>query len=189
MVHQSFEELYLVDKSSLQGVFFKKSVLKIFSKFTGEHPCRSEISIELFCNIKITLLPGCSPVSLLHFCKYKKQKIVCLIFYFNTICKRYTVTKQITYFFYKQLGSGLSPQSCLFFQVAWGLKLLNGCLLVWPSNLCLQEYSNFEDSRPMFKISDFNFLPKMLLRQLNFGAFIGLTAILCLLQRKNSAFL
>ena len=121
--------------------------------------------------------------------KYKKQKIVCLIFYFNTICKRYTVTKQITYFFYKQLGSGLNPQSCLFFQVAWGLKLLNGCLLVWPSNLCLQEYSNFEDSRPIFKISDFNFLPKMLLRQLNFGAFIGLTAISCLLQRKNSAFL
>ena len=33
-------------------------------------------------------------------------------------------------FFYKQLGSGLSPQSCSYFQVFWGSKLLNGCLVV-----------------------------------------------------------
>ena len=40
--------------------------------------------------------------------------------------------------FYKQPESGLSPQSCSYFQGFWGLKLLNGCLVVWPSNLCLQ---------------------------------------------------
>ena len=33
-------------------------------------------------------------------------------------------------FFYKQLGSGLSPQSCLYFQDFWGSKRLNGCLVV-----------------------------------------------------------
>ena len=44
-----------------------KSVLKICSKFTGEHPCRSAISIKLLCNfIEIALRHGCSPVNLLH---------------------------------------------------------------------------------------------------------------------------
>ena len=37
------------------------------SKFTGEHPCRSVISIKLQSNfIEITLRHGCSPVNLLH---------------------------------------------------------------------------------------------------------------------------
>ena len=38
-------------------VFLRKSVLKICSKFTGQHPCRSVISIKLLCT---------SPVNLLH---------------------------------------------------------------------------------------------------------------------------
>ena len=29
-----------------------------------------------------------------------------------------------------QLGSGLSPQNCLYFQGFWGSKLFNGCLVV-----------------------------------------------------------
>ena len=41
--------------------------------------------------------------------------------------------------FYKQLGSGLSPQSCLYFQGLPGSKLINGCVVVWTSNLCLRE--------------------------------------------------
>ena len=41
--------------------------------------------------------------------------------------------------FYKQLGSGPSPQSCLYFQGVHGSKLLNVCLEVWPSNLFLRE--------------------------------------------------
>ena len=48
-------------------MFLRKGVLKICSKVTGEHPCRSAISIKLLCNfIKIALRHGCSPVNLLH---------------------------------------------------------------------------------------------------------------------------
>ena len=44
-------------------MFWEKSVLKILSKFTGEHPCRRVISIKLLCNfIEITLYHGCSSV-------------------------------------------------------------------------------------------------------------------------------
>ena len=45
----------------------RKSVLKISSKFTGAHSCRSAISIKLQSNfIEITLRNGCTPVNLLH---------------------------------------------------------------------------------------------------------------------------
>ena len=38
-----------------------KGDLKIYSKFTGEHPCRSVILIKLLCNfIEIILRHGCS---------------------------------------------------------------------------------------------------------------------------------
>ena len=54
-------------KSSHSEVFLEKGVLKICSKFTGEHPYRSAISIKLLCNfIEITLRQGCFPVNLLH---------------------------------------------------------------------------------------------------------------------------
>ena len=53
-------------RSSHPEVFLKKGVLKICNKFTGEHPCRSAISIKLQSNfIEITLRHGCSPVNLL----------------------------------------------------------------------------------------------------------------------------
>ena len=38
--------------------------------------------------------------------------------------------EQYTLIFYKQLGSGLSPESCLYFQGFRGSKLLNGCLVL-----------------------------------------------------------
>ena len=54
-------------KSSLPDVFLRKVALKICSKFPGEHPYRSMISIKLFCNFnEITLWHGCSSVNLLH---------------------------------------------------------------------------------------------------------------------------
>ena len=54
-------------RSSSPKVFLRKGVLKICSEFTGEHPCRSVISIKLLCNfIEIALQHGCSPVNLLH---------------------------------------------------------------------------------------------------------------------------
>ena len=48
-------------------MFLGKGVLEICSKFTGEHPCRSAISIKLQSNyIEIALRHECSPVNLLH---------------------------------------------------------------------------------------------------------------------------
>ena len=54
-------------RSSRSEVFLGKAVLKICSKFTGEHPYRSVISIKLQSNFtEIALRHGCSPVNLLH---------------------------------------------------------------------------------------------------------------------------
>ena len=39
------------NRSSPPEVFLLKGVLKICSKFTGEHPCRKVISIKLLCNL------------------------------------------------------------------------------------------------------------------------------------------
>ena len=51
----------------VQPHLLKKGVLKICSKFTGEHPCGSVISIKLLWNfIEICLRHGFSPVKLLH---------------------------------------------------------------------------------------------------------------------------
>ena len=56
-----------IARNSPSDVFLRKDVLKICSKCTGEHPCRSAISIKSLCNFtQITLLQGCSPVNLLH---------------------------------------------------------------------------------------------------------------------------
>ena len=57
----------LTNRISPPDVFLLKGVLKICSKFTGEHPCRSVFSIKLQSNfIENTLRHGCSPVNLLH---------------------------------------------------------------------------------------------------------------------------
>ena len=54
-------------RKSPPEVFIEKGVLKICSKFSGEHPCRGAISIKLLCNfIEIALRHGCSPANLLH---------------------------------------------------------------------------------------------------------------------------
>ena len=54
-------------RSSHPDVFLRKGVLKICRKFTGEHPCRSAISIKLQSNlVEIVLRHGCFPVNLLH---------------------------------------------------------------------------------------------------------------------------
>ena len=48
-------------------VFLGKGILNICSKFTGDHPCRSVISIKLLCNfIEILLRHGSSLVNLTH---------------------------------------------------------------------------------------------------------------------------
>ena len=54
-------------KSSRPGLFLGKGALKICSKFTGERPYRSVISIKLLCNlIEIEIRHGCSFVNLLY---------------------------------------------------------------------------------------------------------------------------
>ena len=54
-------------RSSHPEVFLGKGALKICSKFTGEHPYRSAISIKLQSNfVEITLRHGYSPVNFLH---------------------------------------------------------------------------------------------------------------------------
>ena len=56
--------MYKTYRNSRPEVFLGKGALKICSKFTGENPCQSVISI---CNfIEIILWHECSPVNLLH---------------------------------------------------------------------------------------------------------------------------
>ena len=53
--------------SQLSSVLLVKGVMKICSKFTGEDPCRSVISLKLLCSfIEIILRHECSPVIMLH---------------------------------------------------------------------------------------------------------------------------
>ena len=83
-----------VYKSSPLGVFLERGIVKISSKFTGEHPCQNVISIKLLYNfIEITLWHGCSSVNLLHIFRklfYKNtsgELLLCIsvshIFFFN----------------------------------------------------------------------------------------------------------
>ena len=56
-----------MDRNSPPQAFLKKGVLKICSKFIGEHACRSVISITLLCNfLEIALGDECSPLHLRH---------------------------------------------------------------------------------------------------------------------------
>ena len=59
--HYFWVSYFQVFRSSIQEVFLSKGVLKICSKFTGEHSCRSVSNF-----IKITLPYSWSPVNLLH---------------------------------------------------------------------------------------------------------------------------
>ena len=63
----TFVDNFSYTKSSPQETLLVKRVLKIYSKFAGEHPYRSVMSIKLQSNfIEITLSHGCSPVNLLY---------------------------------------------------------------------------------------------------------------------------
>ena len=56
----------VIFKKSRPELFLGEGVLKICWKFTGEHPCRSAISIKLVCKFfVIAILHGCSPLNLL----------------------------------------------------------------------------------------------------------------------------
>ena len=58
---------YIKLRSSRPEVFLGEGALKICSKFTGEHPCLSAISIKLQSNFtEIAFRHECSPLNLLH---------------------------------------------------------------------------------------------------------------------------
>ena len=58
---------FAISRSSHPKMFLGRGVLEICGKFTGDHPCRSVISMNLQSNfIEITLRHVRSPVSLLH---------------------------------------------------------------------------------------------------------------------------
>ena len=69
-------------RSSPPKVFLLKDVLKVCSKFIGEHPCRSVISLRLYSFIGIRFRHGCSPLNLLHIFRtplYKNPSEVLLL--------------------------------------------------------------------------------------------------------------
>ena len=79
-------ELFSISISSPPEVLLGKLVLKICSKFTGEHPGQSAISVKLLCNlIQFALLHRCSPVNLLHIFRtsFPKNTSGGLLLYFN----------------------------------------------------------------------------------------------------------
>ena len=66
-MHTTTNIFLWISKCSSLEVFLRKGVLKIWTKFTGEHPCRKVISIKLQRNfIEIALRHRCSSVNLLH---------------------------------------------------------------------------------------------------------------------------
>ena len=95
-------------RSSHPEVLLGKGVLKICSKFTGEHPCQSAIWIKLQNNfIEITPGHGCCPVNLLRnfntpFCKNTSERLF-LNFYaiFSvSICARGTLVSFCCWSYY-----------------------------------------------------------------------------------------
>ena len=97
-----YQKISKICRSSHPQVFLGKGVLKICSKFTGEHPCQSAISIKLLCNfIEITLRHRCSPVNLRHI--------------FRTPFSMNTSGWLLLYMIYHQLRLPLSWLSFLYF--------------------------------------------------------------------------
>ena len=92
-------------RSSPPGVFLGKVVLETRSKFTGEHPCRSVISIKWN---EIALRHGCFPVNLLHIfrnlflrtaldgCFWKRISMWCQ-YIFLFICNKFVFNKIYLY--------------------------------------------------------------------------------------------
>ena len=90
------------------------------------------------------------------------------------------------YFFYKQLGSGLNRQSCLYFQGFRGSKLLNGYLVFDQATCVCEECNNF----PWFELNIYDqWFYSFFNSAFETADIVGLAAILGLLQSKNSTFL
>ena len=90
-------------------VFLGKGFLKICSKFTGEHPCRSGISIKLLCNfIEITLRHGCSLVNFQTTFSYEHALTAASESSFATITRHFDNGIWKTHYSWKLYGHGSS---------------------------------------------------------------------------------
>ena len=114
--------------SSHEEVLLGKGVLKICSKFIGEHPWQRAISINLPCNfIEIALQHGCSPVNLLHILDYLflRTPLYCCFWY--------------TFKTYFKLNSRTSPLKCNIYFWLLYCNLENSllchilCRLLWAT--------------------------------------------------------
>ena len=119
-------------RSNHPEVFLGKWVLKICSKFTGEHPRRSATSIKLLCNfIEITLWHGCSPVNLMHIFRTPFLKNTSgwlpLRIVKKTVLKKNRVIKEIVEYFCSEKivnkGSSILRRQKLVYQHHQNLSL------------------------------------------------------------------
>ena len=127
---KNFSKLQVNTRSSHPEVFCKKMFLKILqisqkNVFTGV-PFLIKLQAG---NLKLSEAATGNVL-------FRSFSYFLLQVFFSQFC--YTLI-----FIYKQLGSGLSPQSWLYFQGFMGSKLLNVCSAVWPNNLCLRGIQNF----------------------------------------------
>ena len=108
-------------RSNLPEVFLEKGVLKTCSKYTGEQPCWSVISIKLQSNfIEIILRHGCSPVNLLYIFRTPFTKNVSgrllLHFVFQFLdLNSYSQPQNYCLFFTCQIFLGKNSQRNYFF--------------------------------------------------------------------------
>ena len=117
-------------RSSRQKVFSVKGVLKICSKFTGEHPCRSVISIKLLSNfIEITLQYGRSPLNLLHIFRtpFSKNTSRGLCFWHDRWTLYSYGVPHLSCLFYVMECQGISFLSLLFYYVYFVEKFTQSC--------------------------------------------------------------
>ena len=86
---------FLTHYRSSPPYVFLGGVLKICSSLTGEHPCRSVISIKLQSNlIEITLRHECYPLNLLHISRTTFSKNTSGELFLTLFCVYYTANQR-----------------------------------------------------------------------------------------------
>ena len=121
-----FENLRNISfRRSPPKVFLGKGFLKICSKFTGEHPCQSVVSIKLICKIiEIALRHGFPAVDLLHISRtsfYKNTSRGLLLFLQKMLLK-----KKSSYFEEKLVPNSRNPIELWWTLKSLGLMLRKG---------------------------------------------------------------
>ena len=124
-------------------MFLGKDVLKIGSKFIGDHPCRSVILIKLQSNfIEIALWHGCSPVNLLHIFRtaFLKNTSGRLLFLVTTKICFFVCNLQfsiaVNFSFCVNIFFCANAIFKIIFVVSFPLKVLTFFLLLVLNNLC-----------------------------------------------------